>query len=139
MKRPLYLAMNDACMRSGLASASFTPRASNAISGGSMGLSQRLMAHGFAGCLCSIFGSIVGITWGYLTGRAYIHPGGFDPQLDEYLMHIPSFAIRFLGTSALILVGAITGSLMGFVIGAGANIWIVRRSDRTKLPPAADA
>lgn len=106
-----------------------------------MNLIQRLMAHGFAGCLCSVLGGAIGIALA-IPSSAQFGAGSPNPSGD-YLVDFPAWAITVIIKGIWILGGAIVGALCGFFGGVLVNAILVRRLGMTKPgkppePPAAE-
>lgn len=88
---------------------------------------QRLMAHGFAGCLVGILGALIG---GWLGFSASLPSFPMPPRNEEQAKWDELFAplVTLLLRAVSVIVGAVAGGISGFLTGAIANFAFVRFS-----------
>ena len=100
-----------------------------------MKVMQRLMAHGFAGCLTAVIGIAIGGWLGYSVPIQLSAGSHTAEQAKWDDLFAPILAIVFRVASVVIV--AVVGAVCGFFTGAIANIAVVRFSARKKnaMPP----
>jgi hypothetical protein len=102
-----------------------------------MSLLQRLMAHGFAGCLVAVIGAVAGAAVAFSTmsiwdSSSTATPLGTWQELWQWI-------VALVAKAAWVVVCTLAGAVGGFVAGAMVNVGITRRGERGSRGPGAGA